>query len=681
MELPPEHPTANADNTRRLQALQVALDLIDQGFTLMDSELRLVAWNAEFLRLLDFPADMAYVGAPFDSFIRYNALRGEYGPGDPEEQTALRVAAAKALTVHEMERLRPNGTLLSVRGVPVPRHGFITLYSDITDQRRSETQIREQNARLESAVNERTQALQLSNTQLRRALAHNEAIALSLSRSEARIRLITDSIPALVAYFGSDRRYHYVNRGYKEWFGVDPSHPETINAREFLGIETYTLIRPYVMQALQCQPVTFEYEVNTSHGDLRMARTTLIPEKTPEGHFAGCFELTFDITDERLAQSQMARAQKMEALGQLTGGLAHDFNNILTVIQGNLAALTDKPDLKPYVAEYLRPALEAAGRGSELIRGLLTFARKHPLNSQVQDLNECLRSTTSWLRSMLPESIILDTQLPLNPLQVRVDPNQLRDALLNLALNARDATEGRGRIGIRCVQTYLLEPQAQSLRIPTGHYAQICVEDDGCGMDSTTMSRVFEPFFSTKSPGKGSGLGMSMVYGFVQQSRGAIDLRSTPGSGTAISIFLPLASTAVEVAHSSNPMKEAAPTKHDQTPMTRLALLVEDDANVRLWVRRDLLALGYSVIEAESGDEALPLLEHLQDVDLLLSDVVMPGGIDGVTLARHAKQTTIIPHIILMSGFVPNRETPSDIPLLHKPFTRADLRNILEVSR
>lgn len=174
---------------------------------------------------------------------------------------------------------------------------------------------------------------------------------------------------------------------------------------------------------------------------------------------------------------------------------------------------------------------------------------------------------------------------------------------------------------------------------------------------------------------------MSMVYGFVQQSRGAIDLRSTPGSGTAISIFLPLASTAVEVAHSSNPMKEAAPTKHDQTPMTRLALLVEDDANVRLWVRRDLLALGYSVIEAESGDEALPLLEHLQDVDLLLSDVVMPGGIDGVTLARHAKQTTIIPHIILMSGFVPNRETPSDIPLLHKPFTRADLRNILEVSR
>ncbi len=381
MELPSEHPTANADNTRRLQALQVALDLIDQGFTLMDSDLRLVAWNAEFLRLLDFPVDMAYIGAPFDSFIRYNALRGEYGPGDPEEQTALRVAAAKALTVHEMERLRPNGTLLSVRGVPVPKHGFITLYSDITDQRRSETQIREQNARLEATVNERTQALQLTNTQLRTALEHNEAIALSLSRSEARIRLITDSIPALVAYFGNDRRYHYVNRGYKEWFEVDPSHPETINAREFLGIETYTLIRPYVMQALQCQPVTFEYEVNTAHRGLRMARTTLIPEKTPDGHFAGCFELTFDITDERLAQSRMARAQKMEALGQLTGGLAHDFNNILTVIQGNLAALTDTPDLKPYVAEYLRPALEAAGRGSDLIRGLLTFARKHPLSS------------------------------------------------------------------------------------------------------------------------------------------------------------------------------------------------------------------------------------------------------------------------------------------------------------
>jgi len=137
MELPSEDPAVRADNNRRLQALQVALDLIDQGFTLIDSDLRLVAWNAEFLRLLDFPDDMAYVGAPFDSFIRYNALRGEYGPGDPEEQTTLRVASAKGMIVHEMERLRPNGTLLSVRGVPVPQHGFITLYSDITEQRQA----------------------------------------------------------------------------------------------------------------------------------------------------------------------------------------------------------------------------------------------------------------------------------------------------------------------------------------------------------------------------------------------------------------------------------------------------------------------------------------------------------------------------------------------------------------
>ena len=681
MELPPEHPTANADNTRRLQALQVALDLIDQGFTLMDSELRLVAWNAEFLRLLDFPADMAYVGAPFDSFIRYNALRGEYGPGDPEEQTTLRVASAKGMIVHEMERLRPNGTLLSVRGVPVPQHGFITLYSDITEQRRSETQIKEQNALLEAAVSARTLALQRSNTQLRMALEHNEAIAQSLSRSEARIRLITDRIPALVAYFGNDRRYHYVNRGYKEWFEVDPSHPESINARKFLGSETYALIRPYVMQALQCQSVTFEYEVNTAHKGLRMARTTLIPEKTPNGHFAGCFELTFDITDERLAQSRMARAQKMEALGQLTGGLAHDFNNILTVIQGNLAALLDKPDLRPYVAEYLRPALEAAGRGSDLIRSMLTFARKHPLSSQAQDLNECLRSTASWLRSMLPESLKLDTQLPLDPVQVRVDPHQLRDALLNLALNARDATEGRGRISIRCVQTDLLGSQAESLHVPAGPYAQICIEDDGCGMDSNTLGRVFEPFFSTKPPGQGSGLGMSMVYGFVQQSGGAIDLRSTPGSGTSVSILLPLATTTVEVAHPLNPTRETAATTDDTTPLSRLALLVEDDADVRLWVRRELLALGYSVIEAESGDEALPLLEHLEDVDLLLSDVMMPGGTDGVALARHAKQTTTIPHIVLMSGFVPNREMPSNISLLYKPFTRADLRKILEGGR
>jgi signal transduction histidine kinase len=213
------------------------------------------------------------------------------------------------------------------------------------------------------------------------------------------------------------------------------------------------------MQAVKGNPVTFEYEVKTMHRGLRMARTSLIPETRPDGSVLGCFELTFDITDERLAHDRMAQAQKMEALGLLTGGLAHDFNNILTVVQGNLAALAEIPALRPYLGEYLQPSMNAARRGSDLIRGLLSFARKHPLSSRIEDLNRCLASTATLLRGVLPEGLSLVTQASPEPLFVRLDPNQLQDALLNLALNARDATAGKGRIAILCGLARL-EPEA-----------------------------------------------------------------------------------------------------------------------------------------------------------------------------------------------------------------------------
>lgn len=669
-------PGSTAAHVQRYESLQAALDLIAQGITLMDGELRLVAWNQRFLELLDFPVEMAYIGAPFESFMRYNANRGEYGPGDVEQQVSERVAAAHALTAHEFERTRPNGAVIHVRGVPVPQHGFITLYSDVTEQRRQERQTREHNQLLEAQVQRRTQALTQANLQLRQALERNEAITDSLARSEARIRLITDSIPALVAYFGNDRRYHYVNSGYHEWFGLDTNNTAAINARHFLGSETYLGIRPHVMRAIQGEPVTFEYEVQTVHRGQRIARTCLIPELTPDGHFVGCFELTFDVTDERLAHTRMASAQKMEALGQLTGGLAHDFNNILTVVQGNLSALMAKPELKGYVGEYLQPALEAAQRGSDLIRGLLAFSRKHPLSTQVQDLNQCLLATAKWLRSALPDTLVLDTQTLESPVWVRVDTHQLRDALLNLAFNARDATDGRGRVSLRCTLANLDVATASALNVTPGAYAQICVQDDGCGMDAATLNRVFEPFFSTKPVGKGSGLGMPMVYGFVQQSAGAIELRSVPGEGTSVAIFLPLHAPSLSGVVAQPEALEGA-TGEASGSAQRLALLVEDDVSVRQWLRRELLELGYSVIEAFSGDEALPLIENTADIGLLLTDVAMPGEIDGIALARHAKRMTDIPKIVLMSGNVSGRQLPAGFPLLHKPFTRAELLGAL----
>ncbi len=660
------------DDLKRYGALQAALDLIDQGITLVDKDLRLVAWNNCFLRLLDFPPELAYPGAPFEHFIRYNALRGEYGPGDPDLLTADLMARARNFEPHEIERVRPNGMILSVRGIPVPGHGLITLYSDITEPRQREALIREQNALLEARVAERTAELTQTNAHLRQALERNEAIAQSLTRSEGRLRLITDSIPALLAYFGHDRRYHYVNRGYRDWFGLDPSKPESIRARAYLGEDTYSRIRPYVMQAVMGMPVTFEYEVRTVHKGQRIARTSLIPETGKDGSVLGCFELTFDITDERLAHERMAQAQKMEALGLLTGGLAHDFNNILTVVQGNLAALAEIPALRPYLNEYLRPSMDAARRGSDLIRGLLSFARKHPLSSQVQDLCSCLEQTTTLLRGVLPDSLQLVTESCAEPVLVRLDPNQLQDALLNLALNARDATGGKGRIAIRCSVMPLSREAAANLGLAGGPYARISVEDDGCGMDQATMDRIFEPFFSTKAAGHGSGMGMAMVYGFVQQSEGAIAVQSTVGSGTTVSLYFPLLHAeepALSLSSGQSRPDAAIPTEGRRG----LALLVEDDPGVRQLLRRELLDIGFSVMEAENGEEAIGLIDHIQGIKLLLSDVVMPGRIDGLAVVEHARARGEIGKIMLMSAFVPSGARPADLPFLQKPFSRTDL--------
>ena len=642
---------ANGSHQRRNASLQAGLDLIDQGFTLIDENLCMVAWNQTFLRLLDFPESMGFVGAPFETFMRYNAERGEYGEGNREQQINDRIKAASAFTAHDMERTRPNGTILRVRGVPVPNHGFVTLYSDVTAQRAAEKLIRDNTMLLESRVADRTA---------------------SLKRSEQQMRLITDSIPALVAYVDSDRSYRYINRGYHEWFGLDPARPQAVSAREFLGADTYAQIKPHVNQALRGEAVTFEYDVRTVDGRNLVARTTLIPEVAADGTVAGCFELTFDITDQRRSHELIAQAQKMDALGQLTGGLAHDFNNILTVILGSLTALAEEPSAKMHAAEYIDPAIDAARRGSELIKGLLSFSRKHPLETSVVDINKIVATVDKLVRRSLPEAITLRVQLESKPLTSRLDGNQLQNALINLILNARDATQGRGNIAIQCNAAALTPQQAGVLHLPSGPYVCVQVTDNGCGMDAATRARVFEPFFTTKRTGEGTGLGMAMVYGFARQSGGTVEIASEPEKGTCVSLWLP---TEIEVlAVGQNPMVRASNAPTEQG----LALLVEDDADVRRVVRRLLLDLGFAVLEAETGVEALQILNQTSGIRLLLSDIVMPGGVDGRQVARHALEQGQVPKIILMSGYAPDSDELPDIPLLAKPFTKSQLSDLLQ---
>jgi len=633
---------------QRQTMLQAGLDLIDQGLTVFDADLRLVAWNRAFMTLLDFPDALAFEGATFESFIRYNAQRGEYGTDDPEAHIAARVAAARNFTPHDIERLRPDGRMLRVVGQPLADHGFVTLYSDTTEQRRAERTIREHNLELEQKVAERTAELR---------------------RSEQQIRLITDSIPALVAYVDRTRTYRYVNRGYRDWFGLDPAQPGSISARSFLGAATFESIKPHVVRAFAGQAVNFEYELTRIDGSRIRARTSLIPDLGADGIVEGCFELTFDITERQRAQELVLRAQKMEALGHLTGGLAHDFNNLLTVVIGNLGLLAEQRCDAPETHEFVEPALQAARRGADLIRRLLSFARQQPLKAEAVDAVQAVTNVARMVRSSMPESLQIELHCGARPLWTWIDPSELETALLNLMLNARDATAANGRVVVHAESMALLPDAASARQLAPGQYVRIDVTDDGCGMDEATLSRLFEPFFTTKPVGSGTGLGMAMVYGFVHQSGGAINVDSVPDHGTTISLWLPMTDAPVEPDEVAVDAR-AAP---DRVQYHDLALLVEDDAAVRHIVRRSLLGLGYVVLEAENGVEARAILASTTGVKLLLTDVVMPGGVDGRDLAHEARDVHGVPRVLLMSGHAPARTQPGDLPLLRKPFSAAQL--------
>lgn len=660
---------ASSTTTPRHEMLQAGLDLLDQGITVFDADLRLVAWNRNFLKLLDFPETLAYVGAPFESFIRYNAERGEYGPGDIESQITERVAAARNFTPHLTERQRPNGRVLLLRGEPLPHKGLVTLYSDVTEQRYIEHLTEHQNMQLEERVLRRTAQLENANANLRLANEDNVRIAAALGRSEARLRLINDTIPILIGYVDQHEVYQYANKGYADWYG----HPEGgVTGRgviEVIGPQVYAQVRDSVHRALAGQQVTYEYEMERQ-GQSVFARSTLVPEISSDGETLGFFVFSHEITEQKRMQAALIQAQKMEAIGQLTGGLAHDFNNLLTVIIGNLAALQDHRPDDPGVNEFVEPALQSARRGVQLIKRLLTFSRQQPLEPQAVDIGRLIGSLAKLVRRSLPESIAVSTDLAGASIHALVDPGQLESALLNFALNSRDAMPDGGRLHI-AARAVELSSDASAFDVSPGHYVLIEVADNGCGMDAATVARACEPFFTTKRFGLGSGLGLAMAYGFAKQSGGGISIQSQPDQGTSMLMVLPLAAPEPDI----DPPGEEAARPHGG----ELVLLVEDDPNVRRVVRQQLIDLGYPVIEAEDGTQALAMIDQILDIAVVVSDVIMPGGINGRQLAEQTLARRPEMRIVLMSGYTDETEADgtSALPILAKPFDRQDLARAL----
>lgn len=383
-----------------------------------------------------------------------------------------------------------------------------------------------------------------------------------------------------------------------------------------------------------------------------------------------------DVSEKIVLQAQLERAQRLEAVGQLTGGVAHDFNNLLTVVLGNAQVLAEQADDRPDLKALAELILRAADRGATLTRQLLAFASKQALEPRAVDLHQLVADIQPLLQSAVGGGITIDIRskevLPL----VMVDAAQLESALVNLAVNARDAMQGRGSLifELGMADPYLLENAYGRFAGATSQCAGIIVSDTGCGIRPEHLDRVFEPFFTTKQAGRGSGLGLAMVFGFVRQSHGLIDVASSWGHGARFSLFFPTVSQPQEQQH----FPVGGQTAHGGS---ETVLLVDDDEAVRQVLAAQLVALGYTVVESPSGDDALQRLAHSEcSVDLLLTDVMMPG-MTGYELARKAVALRPTLRVLYSSGYQGHGTTPEALvmpaevtaPLLQKPYRRETL--------
>jgi PAS domain S-box-containing protein len=384
-----------------------------------------------------------------------------------------------------------------------------------------------------------------------------------------------------------------------------------------------------------------------------------------------------DVTERRAVESQLRQAQKMEAIGQLTGGIAHDFNNLLAVMMGNLELLVESGKGDPATAELLADALDAAQRGASLTHRLLAFSRQQQLAPSAVEVGALVTGLIGVLRRVVEESVQIETVIAPDLWTSRIDAHQLENALLNLAVNARDAMPEGGQLVIAVENAVLDEEYARDrAEVTPGRYVLLSVSDNGTGMSKEVVARALDPFFTTKPVGQGTGLGLPMVYGFVKQSGGHLAIYSEPGLGTTVKLYLPEFSA--DPPGASIVEEQAAPGAGSDV----VVLVVEDDDAVRRLELRVLHSLLYRTLEAIDGAAGLAILKSDARVDLLLADIVLPGGMSGPALVEQAMRIRPDLKVIYVSGYAPatvkERYDLSSVPVLGKPFTRADLARAIQ---
>ncbi|WP_375304107.1 CHASE3 domain-containing protein [Bradyrhizobium sp. A11] len=392
------------------------------------------------------------------------------------------------------------------------------------------------------------------------------------------------------------------------------------------------------------------------------------------GEISGAVLVYHDATMSRETERQLYQSQKLDAIGKLTGGVAHDFNNMLTVISGNTETLVESLKQQPELQRVARLIDDAAERCAELIQHLLAFARRQPLQPRNVEINAAIADIAKLLRPTLGEQIQIETVLEQGPMTAHIDPSRLTNAVLNMAINARDAMPNGGKLLLETHRVVLDEAYAQAhADVTAGPYIMLAVSDTGTGMSLETQHKAFEPFFTTKEVGKGSGLGLSMVYGFVKQSGGHIKIYSEEGHGTTIKLYLPPGEGTAEVAVAAAPPAEGG---------AETIFVVEDDPLVRNFVTAQLQGLGYKTIAAPDGKTALDLIAAGQTFDLLFTDVVIPGGMSGRELADEVARLRPGVKVLYTSGYTDNAivhhgKLDDGVMLLTKPYRRNQLAEMI----
>jgi PAS domain S-box-containing protein len=552
------------------------------------------------------------------------------------------------------------------------------LNREIGERRQAEAAVRQLNDELEERVRARTAELEAANERLRQEVEERRRAEDRLAAGEQRYRQVVELIRKAL-WIHCDGRIVFANNAAAQMLGAGA--PAQLVGRATLDIvdprdRERAAERTRILGATRRPAPLTEMRLQRIDGRPLMAEIQAVPFDH-DGRPA-VLAVARDITLRKDIEEQLRQSQKMEAIGQLTGGLAHDFNNLMMVVIGNLDRLDSALAGNQAAREMAHSALSAALRGSELTRKLLAFARKQSLQSTVVDLNDLVAGMTSLLGRTLGEKTQVEVKTARALWPIETDPAQVESALANLAINARDAMPNGGRLTIETSNASLdAAYAAENPDAVAGDYVMLAVTDTGTGIAPEDLGRVFEPFFTTKGPGRGSGLGLSMVYGFMKQSGGHMKIYSEVGHGTVVRLYFPRTggAAATATAEASAPQETAA---HGE-----LILVVEDNAEVRRTAVSQLRDLGYRTLEAANGKEALAQLNGAQDVALLFTDIVMPGGMTGWELGTAVKGLRPDLPILYTSGFSESsvqddRAHAASRHFLPKPYRKRELAQKLQ---